>query len=121
MTQESSKVALRRLARRYLPEDIINRRKQGFVLPMRTWLEAWFHSRGMPLNYLSCRNFPHLDMARLADLVMTDLAAGVQRERLIFAIVMLLEWWCAFQVKRTRLVAIRKSLNNTSAANRMAP
>jgi hypothetical protein len=63
----------------------------------------------------------HLNMPCLAQLIKADLAAGVQRERLLFAIVMLLKWWCAFQEKRERLVAIRKSLNKTPIANWMAP
>jgi asparagine synthase (glutamine-hydrolysing) len=121
MTQEGSKIALRRLACRYLPEDVVNRPKQGFVLPMRKWLEGWFHSRDTPANYLSYRHFPHLDMARLADLINADLVAGVQRERLLFAVVVLLEWWCAFQEKRARLTAIPKSLNKTPAVNWVAP
>ncbi len=36
MTGATSKVALRRAASKYLPGDIVDRRKQGFVLPMRS-------------------------------------------------------------------------------------
>ena len=104
MTRSTAKIALRRLASRYLPDDIVRRRKQGFVLPMRTWLEAWFTSHGTPQTYFRSRPFPHLNTVGLADVVAADLAAGVQRERLLFAVIMLLEWWDAFQSKRTALV-----------------
>ena len=38
-TQFNSKVLLRELARRYLPETILNRPKQGFAIPMAGWLQ----------------------------------------------------------------------------------
>jgi asparagine synthase (glutamine-hydrolysing) len=106
MTEFTSKVALRKIARRYLPDDIVDRRKQGFVLPMRNWLETWFKSQGTPHTYFASRSFPHLNAARLGELVTADLAAGVQRERLLFAVVLLLEWWQMFQVKRSQLIQV---------------
>ena len=104
MTKSAAKLTLRRLACRYLPEDIVNRRKQGFVLPMRSWLEAWLQSQGPPLTYFTRRSFPHIDAIRLSVLVTADRAAGIQRERLLFAIIMLIEWWAAFQAKRSSLI-----------------
>jgi asparagine synthase (glutamine-hydrolysing) len=108
MTQRITKVALRRVARNYLPDDIVNRQKHGFVLPMRGWLRDWFNSHGIPQAYFSGRPFPYLNMVRLADLVDEDLRNGVRRERLLFAIIMLLEWWHAFRSKRANLVALCK-------------
>ena len=35
---DSGKLALKRLARRYLPADIVDRPKQGFMMPLRRWL-----------------------------------------------------------------------------------
>jgi asparagine synthase (glutamine-hydrolysing) len=107
MTQTTSKVALRRIAKNYLPADIVDRPKQGFVLPMRAWLSAWFQFRGDPDTYFQARRFSGLDDARLASLVASDLAAGVQRERFLFAVIMLLEWWHAFRAKRESVVAMR--------------
>jgi len=105
MTRDGSKVALRRVARNYLPEEIVDRRKQGFVLPMRRWLETWFKAHDGPAGYFPARGFPGLDAARLSAFVASDLAAGVRRERMLFAIVMLSEWWNAFQTRRNGLVA----------------
>jgi asparagine synthase (glutamine-hydrolysing) len=34
----SGKLALKRLAKRYLPADIVDRPKQGFMMPLRRWL-----------------------------------------------------------------------------------
>ena len=107
MTQTTSKVALRRIAKNYLPVDIVDRPKQGFVLPMRAWLNGWFlRFRGDPNAYFQTRTFSGLDPVRLANLVAADLATGVRRERLLFAIIMLVEWWHAFRVKRESLVQI---------------
>ena len=107
MTETTSKVALRRVARNYLPEDIVARRKQGFVLPMRRWLGEWFKAHGTTKAYFSARPFPHLDTTCSTELVTADVLQGVQRERLLFAIIMLVEWWQAFQPKRSRLAALR--------------
>jgi asparagine synthase (glutamine-hydrolysing) len=115
MTQGITKVALRRVARNYLPDDIVNRQKHGFVLPMRGWLRAWFSSHGTPQAYFSGRLFPYLNVTRLADLVNEDLRNGVRRERFLFAIIMLLEWWHAFQSKRANLVALGKRHASISA------
>ena len=104
MSSATSKVALRRIAGKYLPRDIVNRPKQGFVLPMRIWLEGWFKDRGTANQYFANRSFPGVNMDLLTNLVATDLAAGVHRERLVFAIIMLLEWWLSFRQKRTSLV-----------------
>jgi asparagine synthase (glutamine-hydrolysing) len=104
MTRYDSKLALRRIASRYLPDEIAKRPKQGFVLPMRAWLEAWFKVNGGPTTYFGHHRFPHLDSVRVAELVSNDLSVGVQRERLLFAIVVLLEWWTAFQLRRSSLI-----------------
>jgi asparagine synthase (glutamine-hydrolysing) len=103
MTNVTSKVALRRIARKYLPAEITARKKHGFVLPMRSWITAWFEERESTDNYFSARQFPHLDMAHLTNVVAKDLATGVQRERLLFAVIMLLEWWNTFKAKRQSL------------------
>src|SRR5262249_602402 len=100
MTKSTVKCALRRVAKRYLPEEMVNRRKRGFVLPMRSWLEAWFKSHGTPQLYFRNRGFPYLNPDQLSDLVSADLAVRVQRERLLFAIVMLVEWWMSFRSRR---------------------
>ncbi len=90
-----SKRALRRVARRWLPQDILKRPKQGFVLPMRQWLGRWFEAHGGPHAYFDARPLPDVDGAELLAVVEADLAQGLQRERLLFALVMLAEWRAA--------------------------
>ena len=98
-----SKMALRRLARKYLPSELIDRPKQGFVLPMTRWLADWFRDRDGPGAYFSSHSMPGLDRTALTELTDADLAAGVRRERLLFAIVMLHEWWRSFAYQRNAL------------------
>jgi asparagine synthase (glutamine-hydrolysing) len=96
----TSKIALRQVAGRWLPKDILARPKQGFVLPMRRWLAQWFAAQGSVTDYFSERAFPGLDMAGVASLTETDLAAGVRRERLLFALVLLVEWYKSFTTRK---------------------
>ncbi|MBC7623941.1 MAG: asparagine synthase (glutamine-hydrolyzing), partial [Aeromicrobium sp.] len=37
---KTTKYALKKLASRYLPEEIVYRNKQGFVMPLTTWLQS---------------------------------------------------------------------------------
>jgi asparagine synthase (glutamine-hydrolysing) len=104
MTPGVSKVALREVARRWLPRDILERPKQGFVLPMGRWLRDWFAAHGGPFDYFAARPFPGLDGRAAADLVAEDLTAGLHRERLLLALVMLVEWKA---VRTERLAALR--------------
>lgn len=92
-----TKTALRQVARGLLPQDIVDRPKQGFVLPMKTWIKDWFQDKGGVSAYLRNSSFPSLSNAALTSLIQQDLDRGVERERLLFAIVMLLEWWKAFK------------------------
>jgi asparagine synthase (glutamine-hydrolysing) len=95
MSLTDSKRALRRVARRWLPRDILERPKQGFVLPMRRWLSQWFESHNGVRAYFNARPLPDVDAAQVVSLVETDIAEGLQRERLLFALVMLAEWRAA--------------------------
>ena len=95
MTLSESKRALRRVARRWLPRDILERPKQGFVLPMKTWLRNWFDKRGGAQIYFGSAALPGLDAQFAATLVERDLGEGLNRERLLYALVMLAEWHAA--------------------------
>ena len=103
MNGEISKVALRRVARRWLPEEIIDRPKQGFVLPMARWLEQWFAEHGPVREYFSARGIPGLDMNEVSRLTEEDLSAGVRRERLLFALLVLVEWYQSFRRRQREL------------------
>jgi asparagine synthase (glutamine-hydrolysing) len=105
----TSKIALRQIAGRWLPPNILTRRKQGFVLPMRNWITRWFTLHGGVAAYLIDRAIPGLNMAEVSRLMETDLAAGVQRERLLFAFVLLFEWHATAQ---TRIARLRREYTN---------
>lgn len=96
----SSKIALRRVARRWVPGDLLERKKQGFVLPMKSWLKQWFEHHGGADAYFKTSPFPAIDMARLTTLVQSDLDRGVENERFQFAALMLCEWHRHFDRKR---------------------
>ena len=99
----SSKLALRRVAARWLPKPLLERRKQGFCLPMKTWLSQWFREHGGPAKYFEACEPPGILTDRVSALVAADLQAGVQRERLLFALLLLTEWHHRFQTRKNKL------------------
>ncbi|WP_027086113.1 asparagine synthase (glutamine-hydrolyzing) [Cohnella panacarvi] len=103
MTADRVKVLLRQAAKRYLPESIVERPKQGFVLPMRDWLRQWFNEHGPARPYFIRRSVPGLDMDAVAAIAERTLADGIRNDRLLFALVMLAEWQHAFERKRGSL------------------
>ncbi|MCK5880003.1 MAG: hypothetical protein KAH24_09485 [Holophagae bacterium] len=60
-------------------------------------LAAYFQRRGGAAGYFGDNEIPVVDMAALTHLVAEDLDRGVRRERLLFAVVMLSEWWIAYR------------------------
>ena len=105
MNGAASKVALRQVASRWLPPAILERPKQGFVLPMARWLGQWFEARGSVREYFFDRAVPGLDPAEVARLAQQDVSEGVRRERLMFALVLLVEWYRAFTGRRGALAS----------------
>lgn len=103
MNGAASKVALRRIANRWLPREILERPKQGFVLPMSRWLAQWFETQASVRGYFLERAMPGLDIAELTRLIERDLAEGVRRERLLFALVLLVEWHQSFKSRQYEL------------------
>jgi len=79
-----------------LPRELLDRPKQGFVLPMTRWLADWFRDCDGPKAYFDSRSMPGLNSGALSHIIEADLALGVRRERLLFAMVMLHEWWRSF-------------------------
>lgn len=109
----TSKVALRRVAERWLPPEIFDRPKQGFVLPMGQWLMKWFGAQGCVYDYFQLRAVPGLKAKAVADLVSQDLRVGVQRERLLFALVLLSEWYHSFKSRQYQLARNYKAAVNS--------
>ena len=120
MSGGESKVALRRIARRWLPERIHGRRKQGFVLPMRTWIREWLDARGGATAYFGAHPVPGIDAAEMIAVVEADLRADVQRERLLFALIVLVEWLDASS-RRVAKLAARYGSGVATFAARHAP
>jgi asparagine synthase (glutamine-hydrolysing) len=99
----TSKVALRRVAGRWLAPEILKRPKQGFVLPMGKWLTQWFDAEASVREYFLARAVPGLDMTEVARVTADDLSAGVRRERLLFAMLLLVEWHQSFKSRQREL------------------
>jgi asparagine synthase (glutamine-hydrolysing) len=95
----TTKIALRRIAQDWLPEKILRRPKQGFVLPMRRWLQEWLKKQGGAGAYCSANKFPGLNMVNVAAIIDKKFD-----ERLTFALIVLLEWWQSF---KRRLVDLK--------------
>jgi asparagine synthase (glutamine-hydrolysing) len=103
MHGENSKVALRRIAGKWLPKEILERPKQGFVLPMAKWLAQWFEQQASVSEYFMGRAVPGLKMNALAQLAEDDVSRGVTNERLLFALVLFVEWYQSFNSKQSEL------------------
>ena len=59
---------------------------------MKTWLFEWFASHGSVINYLNKKNMIIGDADAVCRMIESDINRGIHRERLLFSIVMLLEW-----------------------------
>lgn len=86
-----SKVMLRELARKLLPESVVERKKHGFVLPMGDWVQEWFAAHGGFRRYIARGEGLGIDEAALVGLYSDPNSR--YRERLWFAIIVLFEWW----------------------------
>jgi hypothetical protein len=62
------------------------------------------------VTYFMNRAMPGLDTAELGRLVEEDLKVGVRRERLLFALVLLVEWHTSFQARRLKHVAAHRDI-----------
>jgi len=94
------KYALRKIAARWLPPEIFRRSKHGFVLPMGSWLAQWLNGHRPVKEYFIKRGVPGLDMNAVAKIAEEELSAGVRRERLLFALILLVEWYHSFCQRR---------------------
>ena len=59
---------------------------------MRRWLQEWFPRRDGVKSYFAARPLHGLDQDAAIALVEADVQRGVERERLVFALVMYAEW-----------------------------
>lgn len=86
------KKALRVVSERFLQPKICKRRKQGFVLPMLDWLSNYIGSFGGTRKYIKYIECHFMEESSLIKIIDECLMVGVERVRLLYSIVMLLEW-----------------------------
>ncbi|WP_199624289.1 asparagine synthase (glutamine-hydrolyzing) [Paenibacillus alkalitolerans] len=103
ITRETSKVALRKVATKILPPEILDRPKQGFVLPMRKWISQWFEANGNFETYFRGKTVPGLNVDETIRIIREDMNKGIQRERLLFALIMLVEWYESFMQRKSEV------------------
>jgi asparagine synthase (glutamine-hydrolysing) len=107
----TGKVALRRVAARWVGREILDRPKHGFILPMEAWLQEFFQAEGGPSPYFAAATVPGLDRGQASVVVAADLRRGVKRPRLVFALVALVEWHRAFAARVASLRAAAAAYN----------
>lgn len=100
-----SKIALRRIAKHWLPEAIIARKKQGFVLPMGSWIATWANQRGDLADYFSAMPVDGFDFRALGKDVANSIVCDPARERYHLAAIILCEWAYAFSRKISQIKA----------------
>jgi asparagine synthase (glutamine-hydrolysing) len=86
------KVLLREVAKEYLPDSIFTRPKQGFVLPMDEWIIRWFKKESVRAFFES-RRIEELNTEKIISWVENELKKDSFNQRLIFALIMLHEWY----------------------------
>lgn len=86
------KVLLREIGKDYLPKSIFNRPKQGFVLPMDSWLIKWFKRTDVK-EFFSSREIKELNTQKIIEWVINELKQPTFNQRLVFSLVMLYEWY----------------------------
>jgi len=85
------KILLRKVGKKYLPDSIFNRPKQGFVLPMDEWIKKWFQKETVKRFFYS-REILEIDTEKLVKWVTEQLSQKNFNQRLIFALIVLYEW-----------------------------
>ncbi len=83
-----------------LPQEIINRRKQGFVLPMQEWLLGPLRER--LVDNLDSDASDGMDLAAVRRVVLADLERGAPRSRLLYGLLAYREWLRNIQGARIR-------------------
>lgn len=90
--RDSYKKLLREVGKEHLPKSIFDRPKQGFVLPMDEWLVKWF-SKTSVRDFFTSREIGELNTEHVISWVENELKQETFNQRLVFALVMLYEWY----------------------------
>lgn len=111
MTAQDSLIALKRIAGKYLTPQLVKYPEASLKFPLATFLPLWFERVGGAGHYLKESGLLGIAVAPLTRIIENDLAQGVKRGRLLFSIVMLVEWWKSFSVQRAKLLEVMKRPN----------
>lgn len=103
MQGELSKALLRKAAPNVLTPELLARKKQGFVLPMRDWLRQLFDAYSGPAAFFASHPVPGIDPDVATRIVLRDMEEGLRRERLLFALAVLCMWRKSFERRRREL------------------
>lgn len=104
-----SKIALRRIAHRWLPEEIVKRKKQGFVLPMGQWISNWAMERKDVESYFNNTVCYDPVFSHLGKFLSKSIQRDPSRERLHFALIMLCEWSNVFYQQVSSISSVFQS------------
>ncbi len=94
------KRVLRDAAAPWLPTEIAERRKQGFVLPMQRWLVGPLRER--LLDGLVGESEDGLDLRAARRIALDDLGRGAARSRLLYGLLAYREWVAGVRAARAR-------------------
>jgi asparagine synthase (glutamine-hydrolysing) len=92
---QTFKKILCQASNKVLPVDIINRKKQGFVLPMDHWVKSWLESFNLK-EYVNTIDFPYFDKSYLNLMLVSERISSTPNPRFYFSLIMLLEWYRYF-------------------------
>lgn len=98
------KRALREAVAASLPAEILERRKQGFVLPIQAWLLGPLRER--LLDGLADDRGDGLDAAVAREIAEADLASGATRARLLYGLLAYREWMEALRTRRAHALQL---------------
>ncbi len=88
-----TKHLLRRLARKYLPEEVVARRKQGFSMPVAAWLRGSSQSAmRAALEAARPRLSPYLRFSRIDELLAEHAAGRANHGTRLWILWVLAEW-----------------------------
>ena len=111
MTHKDMLVALKRVASRHLPSTLLTYPEASLKVPLAAFLSRWFDRVGGASRYLQESGLCGIQVEPLITIIETELSQGVSRGRLLFSIVMLVEWWKSFSVQRAKLLEVMKRPN----------
>jgi asparagine synthase (glutamine-hydrolysing) len=88
----------------WLPAAVLERRKQGFVLPIQAWLQGPLRER--LLDGLDGDRGDGLDARVARELAEADLACGASRARLLYGLLAYREWMEALRKGRAQAIQL---------------